>query len=131
VELVKPGQIRIFSGDVKIAAGDEATVEVLGPGQQKIAVQGTAVYRIEQEKLVHLEREPLWLKGFEGSVVNESIGSLVATVEGRNVPLTVGYHKVTVEIRDQIARTVIEESFVNHTAGRLEGVFHFPLPQDA
>jgi hypothetical protein len=131
VELVKPGQIRIFSGDVKIAAGDEATVEVLGPGQQKIAVQGTAVYRIEQEKLVRLEREPLWLKGFEGSVVNESIGSLVATVEGRNVPLTVGYHKVTVEIRDQIARTVIEESFVNHTAGRLEGVFHFPLPQDA
>ena len=34
-------------------------------------------------------------------------------------------------IRDQIARTVIEESFVNHTASRLEGVFYFPLPQDA
>ncbi|MGC3972191.1 MAG: VIT domain-containing protein [Pirellulales bacterium] len=51
--------------------------------------------------------------------------------DGRNEPLTVGYHKVSVEIRDQIARTTIEESFVNHTAGRLEGVFHFPLPQDA
>ena len=47
------------------------------------------------------------------------------------MPLTVGYHKVTVDIRDQIARTMIEESFVNHTRGRLEGVFHFPLPQDA
>ena len=38
---------------------------------------------------------------------------------------------MSVEIRDQIARTTIEESFVNHTNARLEGVFHFPLPQDA
>ena len=57
--------------------------------------------------------------------------TLVAKVDGRNVPLTVGYHKVTVDIRDQIARIVVEESFVNHTAERLEGVFHFPLPADA
>ena len=49
----------------------------------------------------------------------------------RNAPLSVGYHKVSVEIRDQIARTTIEESFVNHTPARLEGVFYFPLPQDA
>ena len=55
----------------------------------------------------------------------------MAKVDGRNVPLTVGYHKVTVDIRDQIARTTIEESFVNHTDGTLEGVFYFPLPQDA
>ena len=47
------------------------------------------------------------------------------------MPLTVGYHKVSVDIRDQIARTVIEESFVNHTDNVLEGVFYFPLPQDA
>ena len=47
------------------------------------------------------------------------------------MPLTVGYHKVAVDIRDQIARTVIEESFVNHTDKELEGVFYFPLPPDA
>ena len=64
--------------------------------------------------------------------MQESIGSLVANVDGRNVPLTVGYHKVTVEIRDQIARTTVEESFVNHhQISPLEGVFYFPLPQDA
>ena len=51
--------------------------------------------------------------------------------DGRNEPLSVGYHKVSVEIRDQIARTTIEESFVNHTDSRLEGMFQFPLPQDA
>src|SRR5262249_23905549 len=54
-----------------------------------------------------------------------------ARVDGRTEPLTVGYLKVTVDIRDQIARTTIEESFVNHTDAQLEGVFTFPLPQDA
>src|SRR4029453_775540 len=71
------------------------------------------------------------LLGFKGATANESLGSLVAKVDGRDVPLSVGYHKVNVEVRDQIARTTIEESFVNHTDGTLEGVFHFPLPQDA
>ena len=47
------------------------------------------------------------------------------------MPLSVGYHKVTVDIRDQIARTVIEESFVNHSEIRTEGTFFFPLPADA
>ncbi len=55
----------------------------------------------------------------------------MATIDGRDVPLTIGYHKVSVEIRDQIARTTIEESFVNHLAAALEGEFYFPLPQDA
>ncbi len=55
----------------------------------------------------------------------------MTNIDGRNVPLTVGYHKVTVDIRDQIARTTIEESFVNHTNVQLEGTFFFPLPQDA
>ncbi|MBN2492788.1 MAG: hypothetical protein JXQ29_18210, partial [Planctomycetes bacterium] len=35
------------------------------------------------------------------------------------------------EIRDQIARTTIEQSFVNATPATLEGVFYFPLPADA
>ena len=32
---------------------------------------------------------------------------------------------------DQLARTEIEESFVNHTPHVLEGVFYFPLPAAA
>src|SRR5262249_29392410 len=68
---------------------------------------------------------------FKGATANESIGSLVAKVDGRNEPLSVGYHEVTVDIRDQIARTTIEESFGNHTSVTLEGQFHFPLPSDA
>src|SRR6185312_12417165 len=85
-----------------------------------------------EEKLVDVPQTPVWLAGFEGASNNESLGSLIVNLpDGRNEPLTVGYHKVTVDIRDQIARTTIEESFVNHTDATLEGQFHFPLPQDA
>jgi tetratricopeptide (TPR) repeat protein/outer membrane lipoprotein-sorting protein len=131
VELVKPNQIRIFEGEVKVSTDEKAPLEILGPDQQKITVQNREVFRLDRQILVKLEKDPLWLKGFEGTTNNESIGSLIAKVDGRNVPLTVGYHKVTIDIRDQIARTEIEESFVNHTPSRLEGVFQFPLPQDA
>ncbi|MDP6445425.1 MAG: VIT domain-containing protein, partial [Pirellulaceae bacterium] len=67
----------------------------------------------------------------DGSAHAESIGALAAKNTGQEVSLAVGYHKVGVEIRDQIARTTIEESFVNNTGGVLEGVFYFPLPEDA
>jgi Flp pilus assembly protein TadD len=131
VEIVGPKQIRIDSGDVKVVAAEKSPVEVVGPDKQSVRVAGTQLFRVQNEKLARLEKDPLWLKGFEGRTVGESIGSLVATIDGRDTPLTVGYHKVTVDIRDQIARTVVEESFVNHTDAVLEGVFHFPLPADA
>jgi tetratricopeptide (TPR) repeat protein/Mg-chelatase subunit ChlD/outer membrane lipoprotein-sorting protein len=131
VELNDPKQIRLYSGDLKVSAEKDTPITLLSPGEEKIEVKEPGVYRVEKEKIVRLERDPKWLKGFEGSETQESIGSLVATVDGRNEPLTVGYHKVSVEIRDQIARTTVEESFVNRTSARLEGVFYFPLPQDA
>lgn len=37
---------------------------------------------------------------------------------------------MTVDVRDPIAHTVIEESFINHTKRTLEGIFQFPLPAD-
>ena len=131
VELVKPDEIRLLEGEVQITAADDAPVELHGPDKQTLKIKGKQHFRVDKEKLVRVEKEPLWLQGFKGTTANESIGSLIATVDGRNVPLTVGYHHVTVDIRDQIARTVIEESFVNRADVVLEGVFYFPLPQDA
>ena len=130
LELVSPTQLRLSDGEVECNV-PEGTVELFGPDGQKLAVKGKVHYRVDRQKLVAVPVEPLWLKGFKGTTANESLGSLIANVDGRNVSLTVGYHKVTVDVRDQIARTTIEESFVNHTPGTLEGVFHFPLPQDA
>jgi tetratricopeptide (TPR) repeat protein len=131
VELVKPMQIRLLQGQLEIAAPANTSIELFGPDEQKTTVKGAQFFRLDRQQIVQVDKEPLWLKGFKGTTANESIGSLVANVDGRDVPLTVGYHKVSVDIRDQIARTVIEESFVNHTDGLLEGVFYFPLPQDA
>ena len=135
VELPTPRQIKLASGELRIAAEKNAPVELVGPDGTTVTVDGTAIYRInrqtQQLAQIDAKKPPLWLQGFDGTTAHDSIGSLVANVDGRNVPLTVGYHKVSVDIRDQIARTVIEESFVNRTKRRLEGVFYFPLPQDA
>lgn len=131
VELPQAAEVRVLRGELEATAEKNAPLTLLGPAGQKVAIEGTQRYRVEAERLVAVAAEPLWLKGFKGTTTQDPLGSLVAQVDGRNVPLTVGYHKVTVEIRDQIARTVIEESFVNHTDAQLEGVFHFPLPQDA
>ncbi|MBN9122187.1 MAG: hypothetical protein J0I06_24120 [Planctomycetes bacterium] len=130
VELVRADEIKLLAGEVEITTG-EAPVELHGPDKQKLSVKGRQIVRVEKEKLVTVEKEPMWLRGFKGTTANESLGSLVASVDGRDVPLTVGYHHVTVDVRDQIARTTVEESFVNTTPGVLEGVFYFPLPQDA
>jgi predicted Zn-dependent protease len=150
VELVGPKKVRLYEGEVQLTAGP-TPLELLGPGDEKLTIKTTGVYRVEDSprppeeggapaqrvgvravsRLVLAKADPKWLKGFLGTETQESIGSLVANVDGRNVPLTVGYHKVSVEIRDQIARTTVEESFANLTDHELEGVFYFPLPQDA
>ena len=153
VECISPTQARIHSGELQVnvpkpdaekgkddkePAKKPGEFELLAPknGSEKLVTPGKTFFRITRdEKLAKFEKPeqfPKWLAGFEGTSANESLGSLIVNLpDGRNEPLTVGYHKVSVEIRDQIARTTIEESFVNHTKARLEGVFHFPLPQDA
>ena len=141
IEFISPNQARIHTGEVQVSQpkakeGEQiAEFELLAPreGSRKFANPGKVFVRVDkEEKLVEVKEPPKWLAGFEGTATNESLGSLIVNLpDGRNEPLTIGYHRVNVEIRDQIARTTIEESFVNHTNSRLEGIFHFPLPQDA
>jgi tetratricopeptide (TPR) repeat protein len=136
VEIQNPRQILLHGGEVQITGSEHAEEELtlLAPNDQKVVLKAgeSGLFRLLANRTLRkIEKKPIWLAGFEGSSNEESIGSLIANIDGRNVPLTVGYHKVKVEIRDQIARTTIEESFVNRTKIRLEGVFHFPLPQDA
>ncbi len=49
----------------------------------------------------------------------------------REVPLTIKYHRVTVTIQDQIATTQVDQLFVNEAPYPVEGVYMFPLPEDA
>lgn len=144
IELISPSSARIHEGvlqvqsEAKTADGKNSTESkftLLAPriGSREFNPGEKNLVRVDaEEELVDVAETPVWLAGFEGTTNNESLGSLIVNLpDGRNEPLTVGYHHVSVEIRDQIARTTIEESFVNHTASRLEGIFHFPLPQDA
>ena len=131
VELPDAGGLRILRGDLEVKATDKAAVKVTGTGGFAKEVSATSWLRATDAATTELKAEPRWLTGYRGSTSEEWMGSLLATVDGKNVPLSVGYHKVTVEIRDQIARTTVEESFVNSTSSTLEGVFSFPLPADA
>lgn len=131
VELIDNQQARVHRGEVKVEADKTKAFEVIAGKADALKVEGKKLLRLDGDEFKVLTHTPQWLAGFEGTQSDESLGSLIANVDGRDVPLTVGYHKVSVEIRDQIARTTIEESFVNHTNSRLEGQFYFPLPQDA
>jgi Ca-activated chloride channel family protein len=46
-------------------------------------------------------------------------------------PLSVKYHHVKVEIVDQVARTSIDQVFINHYARDIEGTYIFPVPEGA
>ena len=131
VEVAKPTRLRLTQGEIELTPAKGTPIELTGPGDAKLTVTERGIYRVTGDKLAPVAIEPVWLKSLKGASVNESLGSLVAQVDGRAVPLTVGIHKVTVEIRDQIARTTVEETFVNNTDSLLEGVFQFPLPADA
>ena len=133
-ELTSPKVIRLHYGELQVVGGKKGDVEVhpaMGEAKRPTKDDATLYLVGRDRKLTVIAKKPVWLLGFEGASTNESIGSLITKVDGRDVPLTIGSHKVKVEIRDQIARTTIEESFVNRTRRRLEGIFHFPLPQDA
>ena len=46
-------------------------------------------------------------------------------------PLTVKYHRVSVEITDQVATTRIDQVFKNSHDADLEGTYIFPLPESS
>jgi Ca-activated chloride channel homolog len=46
-------------------------------------------------------------------------------------PLSVKYHRVTVEIKGQVAITHVDQVFHNPNSMQLEGTYIFPMPEDA
>jgi len=131
VEVLGEDRIALQSGEIEVVPAKDQAVTVVGADRSETTLRERAVFRGRGLKVERLSEDPKWLVGYSSNASTEAMGSLLATVDGRNVPLTMGYHRVSVDIRDQIARTRIEESFINHTHVVLEGVFYFPLPEDA
>jgi Ca-activated chloride channel family protein len=46
-------------------------------------------------------------------------------------PLSVKHHRVSVDIVDQVARTSVDQVFVNHFGRDIEGTYIFPVPEGA
>ncbi len=131
IEVPSVGAVRLYRGDLEVKGSGKRSVALTGPGDFRRDVKETVVLRSRGRATEVLAEPPRWLTGYRASTTDEWMGSLIASVDGRDVPLSVGYHKVIAEIRDQIARTTIEQSFRNATDATLEGVFYFPLPPDA
>lgn len=123
------GHWKLMRGDLEVRPGAKPiTVQFR---DQTLQLKQPGVVAVRNRQLLLLEEQPAWLRGYHQHQFGEAMGSLLANVDGRETSLTLGYHKVVVDVRDQIARTRIEESFQNHTDQILEGVFYFPLPAEA
>ncbi len=123
--------LRLLRGEMEGTAKAGRTLHLRGPGAYEAGVKGQVWLRAKGRRTAALQKTPRWVESYRASASDEWMGALLAKVDGRDVPLAVGYHKVNVEIRDRIARTTVEESFVNSTDKSLEGVFYFPLPAGA
>lgn len=58
-------------------------------------------------------------------------GMLFPTTTMPTQPFSVKYHRVTVTIDNQIAKTHVDQAFVNDTNRALEGTYLFPVPEGA
>ena len=129
LELTDATTLHLLHGEVEVTP--KQALRVTGPGSFDRTFAATAVLRADDASTKVLTDTPRWLSGYRASTTDEWLGSLLATVDGRAVPLHLGYHKVDAVIKDQLCETTIEESFVNDSGATLEGVFRFPLPADA
>ena len=131
VQVRGPRALHLRQGVLEVKAAEEAPIVVTGAGGFEHKVTGTLWATSDGREAKALPSAPTWLKRYRASTSNEWMGTLLANVDGREVSLAVGSYNVVAEVRDQIARTTIEQGFVNTTNATLEGVFYFPLPAGA
>ncbi len=117
---------------------DEGKVALAGGKGQKLVLAAGKSGRLTSGAVVPAKAagDVDWLKILEGRVdTDHGIGELLArAVDGKSAPmqpLEIKSHKVSVTVVDQVARTFLDEVFVNNTYRRMEGVFYYTLPPDA
>ncbi len=130
-------QIGILAGDAEIevagerrilAAGESALIEAR---QIRILPGGNLAYQTAWARDIQVEAEQA--DGSEaspagvGSIHGKDPATKVVLPEAILIPEL----KVKLTAREQIARTEIEQTFLNTTNRTLEGIYTFPLPHDA
>lgn len=130
LDVLGPQRLELLEGEAEATGSEQAPLVVALAGAQQ-ELRAVAWLAAREGRLSTLSSQPRWLAGWRAGTSDEWMGSLLVDVDGKQVPLHVGWHKVDVEVRDQVARTTVEQAFVNDTDQRLEGVFRFPLPAEA
>lgn len=125
--------VDVLSGTVEV--GGEGKKLEIAAGERAVLKKGEAPRRERAGDLVSLTA---WAQEVARAVRNAQslepgVGSLTARAPGRKGarPLTLARQQVRVVIRDNIARTEIEQEFSNPTSQTLEGTYRFPLPDGA
>ncbi|MBW2732168.1 MAG: FecR domain-containing protein [Deltaproteobacteria bacterium] len=125
--------VDVISGSVEV--GGEGKKLEIAAGERAVLKTGEAPRRERAGDLVSLTS---WAQEVARVVRNAKslepgVGSLTARAPGRagTRPLKLARQQVRVVIRDNIARTEIEQEFANPTSQTLEGTYRFPLPDGA
>ncbi|MCY3021927.1 MAG: VIT domain-containing protein [Planctomycetota bacterium] len=117
----------VSEGKVELVLSYNAAPVPVAAGQAALT-DGQKVQKSNEKSAV------TWLKILEAEAASDyGIGELVAKAEKANehLPLEIKSHTVTVTVVDQVARTFVDEVFINNSDRRLEGTFYYPLPPDA
>jgi Ca-activated chloride channel family protein len=73
----------------------------------------------------------LFILLWSGGAPVRAHGVLIPDAKYQTQPLTMVRHEVSIAIQDQVADTVVEQTFRNHTARELEACYVFPVPKGA
>ena len=132
VELVRPKQIRLIEGEIEITPAADAPVELLGPDKQKIDGQGQATLpRRERATRPRREGTALAARASRGRrrtsrSARSSPRSMAAMCRSRSA---ITRSRSISAIRSPAPSSRSRSSTTPTRV--LEGVFYFPLPQDA
>jgi hypothetical protein len=119
---VTQGQVRLSDGNRLVSAGQQ-----LAPKASDITPALRGSYLLDWMRSLVVSAAPVLVppSAYAG-------GALIAVdPRGQPAALTLRKYHIDVHIEDGFARTTIDQTYFNHTPGRLEGTFYFPLPADA
>lgn len=131
LDVQAPQRFVLLAGEAEFVGTESTPLSVTFGAGKGYEIKETRWLKTRDGQVEALQEAPRWLTGYRAGTSEEWMGSLLVQVDGRDVPLSVGWHKVEVEIKDQVARTTVDQTFVNATDQRLEGTFRFPLPAEA
>ncbi len=127
--------VRVARGTVRAEAATGGVIEVKAGNEGLLPKSGAP----SVEPTTNLAADVAWSELSTAEDATEQgirgLGELRARRPGEREdherPLSLSYHKSTIRIVGNVARTEIEEVFRNDDDATLEGIYRFPLPPDA